>query len=63
MKLNEDLTSKPKNETPLLYIDINLGEDKAERLVVFEGDCAKELSTKFCEDHGLDEETREKLEE
>jgi len=40
--------NKGASETPLLYIDINLGEDNAERLVVFEGDSPKELAQKFC---------------
>jgi hypothetical protein len=35
----------------MLYIDINLGEEKAERIVVFEGDSASELAARFCEEH------------
>ena len=50
-------------ETPLLFIDINLGEEKPERIIVYEGDSANELATEFCTKHGLDDETREKLEE
>lgn len=49
--------------TPLLYIDINLGEDKSERIVVFEGDSAKDLAQKFCDNNNLDDETQAKLEE
>jgi hypothetical protein len=62
------------NEQPLLFIDINLGDETSERIVVYDGDSAKELSVKFCEEHSkfylvvnvildLDEETQEKLEE
>lgn len=32
------------NETPLLFIDINLGEDNPERIIVYEGDKANELA-------------------
>lgn len=35
-------------ETPLLFIDINLGEEKPERIVVYEGDQAKTLADEFC---------------
>jgi hypothetical protein len=40
-----------------LFIDINLGEESSERIVVYEGDSAKELAKKFCEKHNLDDET------
>jgi hypothetical protein len=50
-------------ETPLLFIDINLGEENPERIIVFEGDNATDLSTQFCKKHNLDEDTRQKLEE
>ena len=51
-----------KDETgPLLFVDINLGENQQERIVVYEGDTAEGLADKFCELHGLDEETRGKL--
>ncbi|CDW71596.1 UNKNOWN [Stylonychia lemnae] len=52
-----------KEEQPLLFIDINLGEESSERIVVFEGDSAQELAMRFCEIHNLDEETQMKLEE
>jgi hypothetical protein len=44
-------------------VDVNLGGDASERIVVFEGDTAKDLALKFCEEHNLDEDTLEKLEE
>ena len=31
-------------ESPLLFVDVNLGPDKAERIVVFEGDTAEGLA-------------------
>jgi hypothetical protein len=52
-----------QEQTPLLFVDVNLGGDEAERIVVFEGDTAKDLAVKFCDLHNLDEETQEKLEE
>jgi hypothetical protein len=45
-------SNKKATETPLLYIDINLGEDRSERIVVYEGDSARQLASKFCEEHG-----------
>ena len=44
-------------------MDINLGGDEQERIVVYEGDTAVNLATIFCQEHNLDEETQEKLEE
>jgi hypothetical protein len=46
---------------PLLFVDINLGEDQIERIVVFEGDTAGELAREFSQKHGLDLETQLKL--
>lgn len=46
-----------------MFIDINLGEESSERIVVYEGDSAKDLAQKFCEKHNLDDETQIKLEE
>ena len=50
-------------EQPLLYVDINLGGAEQERIVIYEGDTAPDLAAKFCEQHGLDEDTRDKLEQ
>jgi len=64
IQLNEkEQKSDRLNETPLLYIDINLEGDKSERLVVFKGDQPKDLAYKFCLEHELDEETQLRLED
>lgn len=44
-----------------MFVDINLGGDEQERIVVFEGDTAEQLAVDFCKIHNLDEETQEKL--
>jgi len=31
-------------KTPLLFVDVNLGRDNSERIIVFEGDTAKNLA-------------------
>lgn len=37
--------SPPKNDKQaLLYVDVNLGPNKAERIIVYEGDTASELA-------------------
>ncbi len=56
-------SNQTPEKTPLLFVDVNLGGDMSERIVVYEGDTAVDLSHRFCEEHGLDEDTREKLEE
>ena len=50
-------------QQPLLFVDINLGGDEQERIVVFEGDTAEDLARSFCVEHNLDDETMEKLTE
>jgi len=42
---------------PLLFVDVNLGPNEQQRIVVYEGDTAVDLALRFCEEHGLDEKT------
>jgi len=54
--------SPPKNDKQaLLYVDVNLGPNKAERIIVYEGDTAEALAESFARSHGLDEGMKEKL--
>ena len=46
---------------PLLFVDVNLGPGRAERIVVYEGDTAEELADEFTKKHGLDESLKDKL--
>jgi len=55
--------SQQTAQQPLLFVDINLGGDEQERIVVYEGDTAVQLAHNFCQEHNLDEETQEKLQE
>jgi len=36
---------------PLLFVDVNLGQGRTERIVVYEGDSPEELAQKFSEEH------------
>ena len=45
---------KGLEKQPLLYVDVNLGPNKSERIVVFDGDTAINLSEDFSTRHGLD---------
>ena len=47
---------------PLLFVDVNLGANEQQRIVVYEGDTAQELAEKFCQEHDLDDETQKNLE-
>lgn len=46
---------------PLLYVDVNLGPGKSERIVVYEGDTAEGLAEKFAINHNLDMSMKGKL--
>lgn len=59
----EDEEGEMEEQQPLLFVDINLGGDEQERIVVFEGDTAEDLARTFCVEHNLDDETMEKLTE
>ncbi|CAI2384615.1 unnamed protein product [Moneuplotes crassus] len=48
-------------DNPLLFVDVNLGPDKAERIVVFEGDTADDLAYRFSQRHDLNNIMRAKL--
>ncbi|CDW86302.1 UNKNOWN [Stylonychia lemnae] len=50
------------SETPLLYVDINLGENQNERIIVFQGDSPTSLAQEFSLKNGIDGETQKKLE-
>ena len=45
----------------MLFVDINLGDDQVERIVVYEGNTAAHLAAEFSLKHGLDKDTEEKL--
>ncbi|CAI2384438.1 unnamed protein product [Moneuplotes crassus] len=49
------------DDSPLLFVDVNLGPDKAERIVVFEGDTADDLAFRFSQRHDLNDIMRAKL--
>lgn len=44
--------SLENNRIPLLYVDVNLGANRTERIVVFEGDESEELAERFIQEHG-----------
>ena len=35
---------------PLLFVDVNLGPEKTQRIVVYEGDTSEELAKKFAKE-------------
>jgi hypothetical protein len=42
-------------------VDVNLGPNKAERIVVYDGDTAEDLAEQFARQHGLDNNMKGKL--
>lgn len=58
---NQDFA--PDQNYPILYVDVDLGEDRVERLTVLEGDYAGDVAYEFCIKHNLNEKMREKLEQ
>jgi len=62
---DEDNPNEPSSQqrVPLLFVDVNLGQGKAERIVVYEGDRSDELAQRFADEHGLDIGMRGRLKE
>jgi len=46
---------------PKLYVDVNIGKNGVERIIVYEGDTAESLADEFCLKHNLKPEMRDKL--
>jgi hypothetical protein len=45
----------------MLYVDVNLGNNGTQRIVVFEGDTAEGLAQRFANEYHLDEQMKQKL--
>ena len=56
-----DIGDRIDERDPKLYVDVNIGKNGMERIVVYEGDTAESLAEKFCEKHKLDKTMRDKL--
>jgi len=44
-------TEKSPEKTPLLYVDVNFGVGKSQRIMIYEGDTAEDLANNFAETH------------
>ena len=51
-----------EKEYPILYVDINLGKDRVERLTVYEGEDPNSVSQEFAERTGINDRMKSKLE-
>ena len=46
---------------PILFLDVNLGKDRVERLVIYDGDDPFTVADEFCLKHCLEEKKKRKL--
>ena len=46
---------------PILFLDVNLGKDRVERLVIYEGDDPFSVADEFCAKYELEERKKKKL--
>ena len=56
-----DMQDRMDERDPKLYVDVNIGKNGMERIVVYEGDTAESLADQFCEKHKLNKDMKEKL--
>jgi hypothetical protein len=59
----EEEDAENNDKVPLLFVDVNLGQGKSERIVIYEGDDSLTLANKFADKHGLDSVMKGKLKE
>lgn len=57
----EEAAAQSKKGDPKLYVDVNVGRQSLERIIVYEGDTAESLAKAFCLKNNLPEEMEEKL--
>lgn len=50
-----------EEQIPLLFVDVNLGEGKMSRIVLYEGDKPENVAREFSKEHELDEMMMKKL--
>ena len=58
---NENDEGEEDRGDPKLYVDVNIGKQGMERIVVYEGDTAESLAREFCIKNELNEEMMGKL--
>lgn len=59
----EGIDNSQNQKYPILFVDVNLGEDKVERLTVYEGDEAVDVAKEFWIKNNLNTTMQEKLEQ
>ena len=58
---DEDEGEESEEDNPLLFVDVNLGPDRSERIVVYDGDTAEGLADDFARKHNLNQNMKIKL--
>ncbi|EGR27378.1 hypothetical protein IMG5_196480 [Ichthyophthirius multifiliis] len=59
----DEKQNNKKEKTPLLFVDVNLGQGMTKRIIVYENDRSEQLANKFAEEHKLDDITKKKFKE
>ena len=49
---DQEANGEGEDGNPLLFVDVNLGPGRAERIVVYDGDTAEALAEEFSQRHG-----------
>ena len=50
-KIEKEKEKEEELNQPLLYVDVNLGNDNSERICIYEGDNSEDLADIFAEKH------------
>ena len=60
-ELEEEEEESDDDDAPMLFVDVNLGPDKQEWIIVYENDTAESLAAEFSERHKLTGTMQQKL--
>jgi hypothetical protein len=47
----ESIVLNKDDKAPILFLDVNLGNDELARIVVYEGDKSEDVADNFCQSH------------
>lgn len=60
-KLSEEDEGEESEDNPLLFVDVNLGPERSEWIVVYDGDTAEGLAEEFSKKYQLNQTMKQKL--
>ena len=61
LELSSDNASDDEEELPLLFVDVDIGGGKTDRVIVYQDNSAEDLAKEFAQKHSLNSEMEARL--